>query len=130
MWNARLFCSGLFVISLAACGGGSGGDDSTGGGGVVPPTNTSPVLDFVGNQQLFEGTSDPISTLSATDADGDALSFSITGSDVAFFEISDELALIPKAPFDFEVPSDDAEDNIYEITITVSDGAETVIVIS
>ena len=89
---------------------------------MVSPPNNSPVLDAVGDQILFEGTSQVIVTLSASDADGDSLTFSLAGADASFFDITASNELLPSAALDFEAPSDDDENNVYEIVIAVSDG--------
>ena len=59
----------------------------------------------------------------ATDADGDPLVYSLSGTDAALFMINattGEVSFIA-AP-DFEAPSDDGGDNVYDITVTASDG--------
>ena len=59
----------------------------------------------------------------ATDADGDMLVYSLSGTDAALFTINantGEVSFIA-AP-DFEAPSDDGGDNVYDITVTASDG--------
>ena len=59
----------------------------------------------------------------ATDADGDALVYSLSGTDAALFAIdanTGEVSFIV-AP-DFEMPGDADEDNVYDITVTASDG--------
>ena len=59
----------------------------------------------------------------ATDADGDALVYSLSGTDAALFTIdadTGEVSFI-EAP-DFEAPGDDDRDNVYDIIVTASDG--------
>ena len=59
----------------------------------------------------------------ATDADGDPLIYSLSGTDAALFTINantGEVSFIA-AP-DFEMPGDADEDNVYDITVTASDG--------
>ena len=105
----------VLMLMLAACGGGGGGGNDGNGGGVVPPPNTSPVLDSIGDQQVFEGTSAVIASLSASDADGDAVSFSLSGADAALFELSSDRELTPTNVFDFEAPGDADQDKIAEV---------------
>ena len=60
----------------------------------------------------------------ATDADGDTLVYSLSGTDAALFTIdatTGEVSFI-EAP-DFEAPGDDGGDNVYDIIVTASDGA-------
>ena len=62
----------------------------------------------------------------ATDADGDTLVYSLSGTDAALFTIdatTGEVSFI-EAP-DFEAPGDDGGDNIYDIIVTASDGANS-----
>ena len=62
----------------------------------------------------------------ATDADGDTLVYSLSGTDAALFTIdanTGEVSFI-EAP-DFEAPGDDGGDNVYDIIVTASDGANS-----
>ena len=62
-------------------------------------------------------------TAVATDEDGDALTYSLSGTDAALFTIdSDTGAVRFRAAPDFEDPDDAGGDNIYDITVTASDG--------
>ena len=60
----------------------------------------------------------------ATDADGDALSYSLSGTDAARFMIDANTGEVrfSEAP-DAENPGDDDGDNVYDIIVTASDGA-------
>ena len=62
----------------------------------------------------------------ATDADGDTLVYSLSGTDAALFTIdaaTGEVSFI-EAP-DFEAPGDDDRDNVYDIIVTASDGTNS-----
>ena len=62
----------------------------------------------------------------ATDADGDPLVYSLSGTDAALFTIDSntgEVSFIA-AP-DFEMPGDADRDNVYDITVTASDGTNS-----
>ncbi|MEL6245004.1 MAG: CHRD domain-containing protein, partial [Pseudomonadota bacterium] len=63
----------------------------------------------------------------ANDADGDAITFSISGDDAALFAIDAATGLVTfiAAP-DFEAPADANGDNAYQITVTASDGTNSV----
>ena len=65
--------------------------------------------------------------LNASDPDGDALSYSILyGDDSEFFELNaSNGSLRFLNPPDFENPDDNNSDNIYELTVGVSDGHVT-----
>ena len=60
----------------------------------------------------------------ASDTDGDTLSYNIEdGVDQHFFEINSTSGLLSFLhPRDFEFPDDNNSDNIYELSISVSDG--------
>ena len=110
-----------------ACGGGGGG----GGNPPPPQENRAPTLGPIGDQSLPENQTVPdnttsIATITGTDPDGDSLSFSLSGDDAALFTLGmvssgGALAFV-EAP-DFENPGDANGDNVYELTVTVSDGS-------
>ena len=103
----------LFTLSgfLAACGGGGGS------------SNSAPVLNNPGALSVLEG-AQAITTLSATDADNDSLTYSIASSgDGGLFTISSAGALTFSQAPDFESAGDANADNQYELTVQVSDGA-------
>ena len=99
------------MLTLSGCGGGG--------------VNSPPVLVSVGDQQLFEGADSIIATLSATDSDGDALTFSVSGTDASSFTISASKQLSFISMPDFEAPTDADQDNVYSFTVSVSDGASS-----
>src|SRR5690606_33386238 len=107
----------LALLLVSACGGGG-----TGGGG----TNAAPVFTSPDTATAAENTTGVVYTAAASDADGDALSFALAGgADAALLQISPAGALSFRAPPDFEVPADANRDNVYEVTISVSDGRAT-----
>ena len=62
-------------------------------------------------------------TAQATDADGDTLSYSLSGTDAALFTIDPSTGVVSfRAAPDFEAPGDDGGDNVYDIVVTASDG--------
>ena len=90
------------------------------------PAATAPVFssdataDAAENQRLAY-------TAVATDADGDALSYSLSGTDAALFTIGPNTGVVSfrQAP-NFENPGDDGGNNVYDITVTASDGSNAV----
>ncbi|SHJ14948.1 hypothetical protein SAMN02745181_1306 [Rubritalea squalenifaciens DSM 18772] len=92
----------------------------------VTNVDEAPVNLALSNQSIAENETS-IGTLSATDPESFGLTFSITpGSDSARFAIdpsSGALSFITAA--DFENPSDADTDNIYLVTLSVSDGENT-----
>lgn len=63
-----------------------------------------------------------MATLSATDSDGDSLSFSVSGTDAALFDIDPSTNLVFRDPPDFETPLDANTGNDYELSVVVTDG--------
>ena len=55
------------------------------------------------------------------DEDGDALSYSLSGTDASLFSISGNAVSFVGAP-DYENPSDSNGDNIYNLNVIASDG--------
>lgn len=103
---------------MTACGG----SGATGG---VPEvkTNTAPTLSGVDSLPVSEGQT-VVASLSATDRENDTLTYSIvSGDDQTMFDLTvgGELSFV-SAP-DFEVPGDEGQDNVYNLTVQVSDGA-------
>ena len=66
-----------------------------------------------------------VATYSATDPDGDDMTWSIAGTDAARFSISAAGVLSFKSPPNHESPNDANQDNVYEVTVRASDGALT-----
>ncbi|MFC7332316.1 DUF4347 domain-containing protein, partial [Rhodocista pekingensis] len=65
-----------------------------------------------------------VTTVVATDADGDTLSYSITGgADKSLFSIDSSTGVLSFASgHDFESPADSGGDNTYTVVVTASDG--------
>jgi glucose/arabinose dehydrogenase len=102
---------------LVACGGGGSGGGSSGGG------NHAPVITSAGSASVMENMSGVAYTATATDSDGNSLTYSLSGTDAGRFSINASTGAVSftSAP-DFEAPADANGDNIYNITIGVSDG--------
>ena len=114
-----LFLATACLILFTGCGGGGGGggEDSSGS-----QTNTAPELigltDYVVNEN-----DTTVTTIEASDADGDTITYSITGVDSSLLAIDSSTGLLTfKSPPDYENPQDENQDNIYNITVTASDG--------
>ncbi|KLE32068.1 hypothetical protein AAW01_11670 [Aurantiacibacter gangjinensis] len=102
----------------------------TGCGGEDPPDppppelNRAPQITSPANLDLEEGNAFGLE-ISATDADGDALTFSIVGgADADAFEFFRN-TLLTRGNLDFELPLDADGNNIFEVVIEVSDGEAT-----
>ena len=90
----------------------------------VTNVNEAPVITSSANFSLIEnGTS--VGTIVATDFDaGTALVYSLAGADVALFDINAATGAITfKIAPDHENPGSATNSNIYNLTVTVSDGA-------
>ena len=103
------------ALVLSACGGGGGG-----AGGIV--TNSAPVITSAATVMVGENAAGAFHTVTATDADGNAVTFALSGTDAGMLQITAAGALSFRAPPDFESPGDANRDNVYEMTVTASDG--------
>uniref|UniRef100_UPI001CFCD7C2 carbohydrate-binding protein n=1 Tax=Alloyangia pacifica TaxID=311180 RepID=UPI001CFCD7C2 len=89
-----------------------------------PPVNTAPEFDVTSGAVVIDENSTEVAVgLTATDGEGDALSYELTGDDAALFEFNETTGALDfvTAP-DFEAPADLDGDNVYEVTLTTSDG--------
>ncbi|KRA83150.1 hypothetical protein ASD76_03505 [Altererythrobacter sp. Root672] len=72
---------------------------------------------------MAENSAGTVYTATASDANGDAVTFSISGgADAALFQVTGAGALSFRVPPDFEAPTDANGDNVYEVTLAASDG--------
>lgn len=119
---ARKVTAAAALLLLAGCGGGGG---SGGGNGVLLPANASPVITTVPTLSVAENVAEVVQ-LTATDGDGDALSWTIAGgADGARFTTAGAQLRFAAAP-DFDAPADADGNNIYLVTVAVSDGKTSV----
>ena len=126
-YNYATSLSILFFIS--ACGGGGGGggssmsDGSSGGGYGSGSSNTAPTITNSTLSISVEENQVSAFTVTATDADNDSLTYTISGTDSPLFVISTAGVVTFLTAPDFELPSDDGSNNIYDLTASVSDGS-------
>ncbi|NDV48556.1 carbohydrate-binding protein, partial [Salipiger sp. PrR003] len=126
--------SGENTLTLAIPAGLSNGPNidavaitSVGDTPAFPPVNTAPEFDATaGAVSIAENSTEVAAGLTATDGEGDALSFELTGEDAALFEFNETTGALDfiAAP-DFENPADFDADNVYDVTLTTSDGVLT-----
>ncbi|MGL6162315.1 Ig-like domain-containing protein [Microbulbifer sp.] len=119
-FNKRLSAF-LPILFMSACGGG-GGSSSDGG---APYTSSNRAPEFISASEITseENNSDTLLTLSASDADGDNIIFSVIGGeDQSRFLIDNGNQLRFGFAPDFENPADLDGDNIYQVTVEASDG--------
>ena len=117
--NYLLICICTLLISCS--------DDSEGSPPVpVPPPaqNRPPQFTSPDGVVIRENLSNAYN-VGVTDADNDALTVTISGGeDANSFELRDGVAYFRQNP-DFEFPGDSDEDNVYKITLSVTDGTAT-----
>ena len=75
-----------------------------------------------------EGGTEQVASFSATDPDGDAIVWSLSGPDEGDFEISSDGVLTFKKSPDYENPVDEGADNVYNVTVNASGGTTDVVV--
>ena len=93
----------LPLLILTACGGGGGGGSSYGGGDDGYNPNNPPVIDGSTTSYSVIENQTSAFTVSATDADGDSLTYSVSGGDDgALFNISSTGVVTFIAAPDFE----------------------------
>ncbi len=121
----RLNLVGLAATALMlwSCGGGGGNPGPGPAPGNRPPSITSPAT-----ASVVENSSGTIYTATATDPDGNALTFSLAGgADRARFQITTAGGLSFVTPPDFEGPTDTDRNNVYLVQISVSDGSTSAV---
>ena len=115
-----LLCAAL----VGGCSGGGSSDDEDPFVPTLPDTNSAPDFVPAGQISVTSGTSEVLE-LVAMDADGDVVSFTISGGlDATVFNlVASTLQFIE--PPQFTAPIDSDGDNRYEVTIAASDGQST-----
>lgn len=107
------------ALLASSCGGGGGG----GGGNPPGQGNRAPTFTSSGTASVPENVTGAVYTATATDPDGNPLTFSLSGgTDRARFAITASGALSFVNPPDFEAPGDADANNVYLVTLAVSDG--------
>ena len=116
----------IMSLFITACGGGGGGGggDYGGGGGDYGGSNTTPTFTNSTFSYSAQENQTTAFTATASDADGDSLTFNISsGSDADVFAIGSSSGIVTFATApDFEIPGDSNSDNVYELTVRVFDG--------
>lgn len=133
----------LVSLVVSSCGGGSSDSpsnnnpDNSGTNGSTPgdnnnggvPSGEAPVFESSANASFDENSIGIAYTAKATDADGDTLIYALPeGVDKDVFRIIPNTGVVAfKNPPNFEAPQDANKDNIYEVRVSVNDGAHTVL---
>ena len=94
-------------------------------------TSTSPVFTSDTAISVAENTTSTGYTAVATDADGDTVTYSLTGGDdqAAFSIDGDSGVLSFNTAADYETPTDTGADNTYVVEITATDGTNSVVLL-
>ena len=122
-----LITAAVFLIFTGCGGGGAAGGsrdlNTTAAPQPVEIENSAPVLLNSETLMVPEGVT-TVAVIAASDEDNDSLTFSIaSGDDQHMFNIDESTgALAFLIPPDFESPEDSGSDNVYEVTVQVSDG--------
>tara|TARA_Y100000022_G_scaffold45553_1_gene38178 strand:+ start:1151 stop:3067 length:1917 start_codon:yes stop_codon:yes gene_type:complete len=112
----------ISLIMIAACGGGGGGSDSPGSGYTTPTNNPPSITNTNMNISVVENQTAAF-TVNATDPNGDTLTYSLSGDDASLLTITNQGVVTFITAPDFEDPSDSDTNNVYKITVTVTDGS-------
>ena len=95
-------------------------------GPVEVTLNTAPVVSGPSTPSFDENSEQPVATYTATDADGDAITWSLTGADSAAFDLPTDATgnsfdlSFGTAP-NYEQPADANLDTVYEVTVQATD---------
>ncbi|MEN3748794.1 PQQ-dependent sugar dehydrogenase [Sphingomonas sp. HF-S3] len=114
----------LPLLLLAACSGGGGNtpDPSPSPAPTPPAANGAPVFTSAATASVVENSSAAYQA-TATDPNGDAITYSIAGgADAARFAITPAGALSFTSAPNFEAPADAGADNVYNVQLRASDG--------
>jgi len=114
---SKNYLLGFTILFLTACGGSSGGSSGSSSTG---PINAAPVISSGNTYSVAENTT-AIGSVAASDADGDTLSYFLSGDDLSLITLTGTTLSFNAAP-DFEAPADANSDNVYKVTVIVSDG--------
>ena len=105
----------------------SGANDSITVNITVTDADDPATISVNGSISYVENDTDPVATYTATDADGDAIVWSLSGADAEDFTIEGGVLAFKSSP-DYESPGDEGSDNIYNVTVNASGGSTDVAV--
>lgn len=104
------------TLALGGCGGSSPAPTPT-------PTNSPPSFTSATAASVVENTAGTFYSATASDANGDTLTYSISGgADASAFTITSDGKLSFKVAPNYELPTDSGGDNVYNVDLSVSDG--------
>ena len=116
----------ISLLIITGCGGGSGGGGSSSGSssGGGSTTNAAPTISNPGALSVAEGET-AVTSISASDSNGDTLSYSLSGTDSALFSISNTGVLRFRNAPNYDSPEDADQNNVYTFSVSVTDGQAT-----
>lgn len=88
----------------------------------VGNVNEAPVFSIASAQNIVENSSSTI-VVTASDPDTSSLTYSLSGSDASKFSISSNGVLSFVSTPDYEAPSDYGSNNVFDLSVSVTDGA-------
>ncbi len=128
-WSATSSASGHAYFTLGSGGVGDAVDYNPTYVALQVLVNnvTTPVITSAATASFAENATGTVYTAAGTDADaGTTLTYALAGTDAALFNINAITGAVSfKAAPNFEAPSDNGGNNVYDITVTANDGANT-----
>ena len=113
----------LTLLLVSACGGGGGGGGGSDYTAPAPaPQNTAPVINNSTSSYSVKENQTSGFSVNASDAEGDTLTYTISGTDSSSLSISTSGVVTFKSAPDYDIAGDSDEDNVYALSVSVSDG--------
>ena len=123
MKHRSLWLAWAPLLAISGCGGAGGGNGSP--ATPAPQSNTPPTITTPSALNVVEGQT-TVAELQATDPDGNIIQFSLGGTDASHFVIANLRTLATSTDLEVDAPEDANGDNVYEITLTATDGTANV----
>ena len=111
----------MYTVTVEATDGGETGALDV---AVTVTANDPPVVSGSASPDYEENGTAAVGSYLATDPQGDAITWSLTGEDRSAFNISDGVLSFINSP-DYDVPADADRNNVYEVTVEAFDGTVT-----
>ncbi len=112
--------TGTYTVTYAATD--AAGNEAAPMTRTVLVPNTAPSITTSAALRHAENDVAAVTTLSATDAEGDTITWSLTGTDAGLFAIDSTSGLLTfNTPPNFEDAQDEDGDNSYQVTVTATD---------
>ena len=119
------------LLAVTGCGGGGGSSSPAATAAILDTdgdgSNVDPVFNLSSSCFSVPENSLSVCTITATDADDDSLTFTLSGgSDASDLRLQTDNKLVFVSPPDYESPADNEQNNTYIVIVSVSDGSTTV----